>query len=190
MKKVDDVHKGDYRSFVHCSEAYYHKALGFSGDTVDEVYFGLSCGGGGTHGEMVMNWSPLGGKNVPQLRVFDDGWPILASFPDLLKELATVGAESISDVSITPKEFCEILIRCGFKDDTQREDPRPAESKSHTPDRAELEKALQSIANLWPVETSAKISSVSGINDGRSRAILAESAVTIARNALGIEKLP
>jgi TolA-binding protein len=53
-----------------------------------------------------------------------------------------------------------------------------------------LEKALQSIANLWPIETSAKIANVSGINDGKSRAIIAEGAVTIARKALGIEKLP
>jgi hypothetical protein len=53
-----------------------------------------------------------------------------------------------------------------------------------------LEKALQSIANLWPIETTAKINSVSGINDGKSRAIIAEGAVTIARKALGIEKMP
>lgn len=46
------------------------------------------------------------------------------------------------------------------------------------------EKALRFIANLWPTETTAKIGEVYGINDGRSRAILAEEAVTIARNAL------
>ena len=50
--------------------------------------------------------------------------------------------------------------------------------------------ALHNIAELWPLETSAKIASVSGINDGKSRAIIAEGAVTIARKALGIEKMP
>ena len=35
---------GDYRSFVHCGEAYYARLLGFSPGTVDEVFFGLSCG--------------------------------------------------------------------------------------------------------------------------------------------------
>lgn len=51
-------------------------------------------------------------------------------------------------------------------------------------------KALSSIANLWPIENSAKIGSVSGINDGKSRAIIAEDAVSIARKALGIERMP
>jgi hypothetical protein len=110
--------------------------------------------------------------------------------PDLLAELGKVGCESMSQKSITPKEFCEILLRLGFTDNTIREDPRPVESDNHQPTRYDLEKALRSIATLWPIETSAKIGSVSGINDGRSRAILAESAVNIARKALGIEKQP
>ena len=52
--------------------------------------------------------------------------------------------------------------------------------------------ALQNIAELWPIETTARIGPdyVSGVNDGRSRAIIAECAVTIARKALGIEKMP
>lgn len=48
----------------------------------------------------------------------------------------------------------------------------------------ELIAALRNIANLWPLQTTADILSVSGINDGRSRAIIAESAVTIARTVL------
>jgi hypothetical protein len=54
----------------------------------------------------------------------------------------------------------------------------------------QLKNALRNIAELWPIETSAKIGSVSGINDGKSRAIIAEGAVTIPRKALGIEKMP
>ncbi len=50
--------------------------------------------------------------------------------------------------------------------------------------------ALESIANLWPVETTARIADVAGFKDGRSRAIIAEAAVSIARKALGIEKMP
>ncbi len=48
--------------------------------------------------------------------------------------------------------------------------------------------ALHSIATLWPLDTTAKISEVNGINDGRSRAIIAEYAVNIAREALGLAK--
>src|SRR5208337_1357859 len=161
--------KGDYRGFVHAGEAYYSRIIDFSGDTVDEVCFGLSCGDGGTHGEMTMKWSPLSGKIIPLLHVYDDAWGVLASFTDLLAELAKVSCSFMGDKRITPKEFCAILIRCGFKDDTVREDPRPAKEKAHTPSREELKKALQSIANLWPIETSAKIASVAGINDGKSR---------------------
>jgi hypothetical protein len=55
----------------------------------------------------------------------------------------------------------------------------------------QLEKALQSIANLWPIETTAKINPEwVGENGGKCRAIIAEGAVTIARKALGIEKMP
>ena len=41
-----------------------------------------------------------------------------------------------------------------------------------------------------PYGISAKIMDVAGVNDGKSRAIIAETAVTIARKALGIERLP
>lgn len=44
--------------------------------------------------------------------------------------------------------------------------------------------ALRQIAYIWPRQTTAKISDVNGINDGRSRAILLESAVEIAREAV------
>ena len=182
--------KDDYRGFTNCGEAYYHKSIGFSKGATGEVFLGLCAAGGGTKGEMKMEWIELGGKSVPQLQVFDDGWAVLASWPDLLAELAKVGCDSMSEKSITPKEFCEILLRLGFTDNTTREDPHPVSSDSHAPTRYELEKALRSIATLWPIETSAKIGSVSGINDGKSRAILAEGAVTIARKALGIEKMP
>ena len=182
--------KGDYRGFTNSGEAYYHKNLGFSNGVVGEVYLGHCAGGGGTKGEMKMEWIELGGKNIPQLRVFDDAWAVLASWPDLLAELAKVNCDSMSDKSITPKEFCEILLRLGFKDNTIRENPNPPTPEPSKPSREELEKALQSIANLWPIETSAKIGSVSGINDGRSRAIIAASAVTIARKTLGIERMP
>ncbi|CAN5951017.1 unnamed protein product [Sphagnum jensenii] len=180
----------DYRSFVHYGEAYYATALGFQPGIVDEVNFGLSCGGGGTHGEMSMIFQKLGGKIVPQLRVYDDAWNTLFWFSDILKELVLVGAKTSRETSITPKEFCEILLSYGFQDNTPRENPHTGKDKSYTPSRHELEQALRDIANLWPIGTSAKIMDVAGVNDGKSRAIIAATAVTIARKALGIERLP
>jgi hypothetical protein len=161
----------DYRSFTHCSEAYYAKSLPLPPGVVDEFFFGLSCGGGGTHGEMKMEFRELGGDIVAELQVFDDGWEVLASFTDLLAEMAKVNTTSSNDKSITPKEFSEMLIRCGFKDQTQRDDPNPVAVRSHTPSRDELEEALRSIAGL----------------PGRS---IADEATFIARKALRIEKMP
>jgi hypothetical protein len=179
----------DYRSFTHCSEAYYTKPIGLSPGVVDEIFFGLSCGGGGTHGEMKMEFRELGRKIVPQLQVFDDGWEVLASFTDLLTEMAKVSCPC-SVNSITPKQFCEMLVRCGFKDITLRENPNPVPEESKIPPLEGYKQALHTIATLWPIETSAKIGNVAGINDGRSRAIIAENAVVIARRALGIERMP
>jgi hypothetical protein len=47
-------------------------------------------------------------------------------------------------------------------------------------------RALESIASLWPEPPNcADINEVNGINDGRSRAIIASAAIEIARKALG-----
>ena len=47
-----------------------------------------------------------------------------------------------------------------------------------------LVSALQQIAGAWPHNTTAQICDVSGINDGKDRAIKLEFAVDIARAAL------
>ncbi len=140
----------DYRGFCHMGEAYYHKgdrALRFPSGVVDQVCFGLSCGDGGTHGEMLMEFSELGGKVIPQLKVYDDGWIILSSFTDLLAELAKENRASISVKSITPKEFCAILLRCGFKDKTPYENPNLPET-IRVPALSDYREALCSIADI------------------------------------------
>jgi hypothetical protein len=48
------------------------------------------------------------------------------------------------------------------------------------------EMALRAIAALWPEPPDcAEILLVSGINDGRSRALIADEAIRIARKAIG-----
>jgi len=52
-------------------------------------------------------------------------------------------------------------------------------------DNKRMKKALISISSLWPEPPfCADIMQVSGINDGRSRAIIADAAITIAREGL------
>jgi hypothetical protein len=52
---------------------------------------------------------------------------------------------------------------------------------------AKLEAVVRSIANMWPdPDCSPNIFEVSGINDGRSRALIAGYAVQYARQCLGM----
>ena len=111
-------HDGDFRGFYHLSEAWYGSANLQNSQYLDEVSFGSFFPDGGTSGEMIMRWEELGGKNVPQLQCFDDGWSTLSSFTDLIAELG-----KLDDDNITPKQFCELLTRLGFKDLTARENP-------------------------------------------------------------------
>jgi hypothetical protein len=66
--------------------------------------------------------------------------------------------------------------------------------KDDDPVFEELEKykkALELIASLWPEPPNcADINEVNGINDGRSRAIIASAAIEIARKALGKLEAP
>ena len=182
--------KGDYRGFTNCGEAYYHKTLGFFNGVTGEVFLGLCAAGGGTKGEMKMEWVELGGKNVPQLQVFDDGWEVLASWPDLLAELAKVDCGSMSEKSITPKEFCEILLRLGFTDNTIRENPNPPDQPK--PTNEEMEAALKSIAALWPDPDCAAelVPEWVGPNDGRLRADTLFYALNTARKAINLPTYP
>ena len=115
---MNNDHEGDVRGFYHLSEAWYGPANLIGSKYTDEVNFGFFCPDGGTSGEMCMRWTELGGKNVPQIQCFNDGWSTLASFTDLIAELG-----KLDDENITPKKFSALLLRLGFKDLTPRENP-------------------------------------------------------------------
>ena len=106
MKK----HDGSVRGFYHLSKAWYGKGCLESSDILDEVMFGFYHKDGGTTGEMSMRWKELGGKEVPKLEVFDDGWHALNEFKDVIQKLADV-----DNLNINPEQFCEILLDCGFE---------------------------------------------------------------------------
>lgn len=111
-------HTGDFKGFYHLSEAWYGSVNLQNSKYTDEVTFGFYYPDGGTSGEMGVRWQELGGKNVPELQCFEDAWHTLASFTDLIAELG-----KLDDENITPKEFCVLLMRLGFKDLTPRENP-------------------------------------------------------------------
>lgn len=69
---------------------------------------------GGTSGEMSIEWFELGGKLVPQLKCFDDGWSSLSLFGDLVGRMAELDNKNIQE-----EGFCRLLDECGFKDLTR-----------------------------------------------------------------------
>jgi hypothetical protein len=114
-------HDGDIRGFYHLSEAWYGPANLPNENVVDEVTFGHFAPEGGTSGEMSIKWYDLGSKVYLCLECFDDAWSSLSTFTDLIVEIGKLDGEKP-----TPKEFCELLIRLGFKDLTPRENPYTA----------------------------------------------------------------
>lgn len=76
------------------------------------IFFGLYADGdgdeGGQLGEMRIEWEQL--RNLsPRLKVYDDGWKALATFTDLIQELAKLDGTDPS-----PAVVVEALVRCGF----------------------------------------------------------------------------
>ncbi len=117
-------HTGNIKQYVLLSEAWYASTSLNNDDRVDEVMFGFYCPDGGTSGEMGMRWHDLSRSYIPgdkcitpRLEVFSDAWHALAQFKDVIDAMAEV-----DDVDITPKQFCEILDRCGFVDVTPRQE--------------------------------------------------------------------
>jgi hypothetical protein len=108
MKELDSKDRG----FYWTSQAYYAR------DHAPQAMFGFYDDDGCTTGEMAMRWHKLGDRLVPRLEVYGDAWAALATFGDVLAELALVDGEDI-----TEGEFVALLKRCGFKDRTEYERP-------------------------------------------------------------------
>lgn len=117
MKEDED--KG-HRAFYHFNESWYASAARTSGRVVDEVTFGIYHEEGGTSGEMSMRWHDIasGRPPAPRLECFDDAFAVLAGMPDLIAALAEHDGENMA-----PSDFCLLLVKLGFKDETKREAP-------------------------------------------------------------------
>lgn len=105
------------RTFVHLSRAWYGPAnLGRWSEYIDEVCFSPG------RGELMMRWYQLGKDAAPRLEVFDDSWIGLWECKDVLEAMAEADSENID-----PGEFCQLLLRLGFRDETPVDDERQAD---------------------------------------------------------------
>ena len=108
--------EGMVRGFTVLSQASYGAVCLKHFGYVDEITVGYYCadGDGGTTGEFCIVWVKLD-EIVPQLKVFDDAWRLLAAWPDFVALLA-----ELNDRNITPVDLAVRLQQIGFIDMTQR----------------------------------------------------------------------
>ena len=111
-------HDGDEMRFSRLGEAWY-AATALRDGVNEEVCIGFYCPDGGTTGEFSVEWKTLGGKSVPELRCFSDGWSALANIPGLLAML-----EQMDEADPTPDAFCLGLLALGLTDGTPRTPPK------------------------------------------------------------------
>ena len=103
------------KDHTNCIRGFHWSTKAWYGKTVFDrsISFGMYQPGDGTSGEMTMVWYDLGGKIVPKLECFDDGWNALSLFTDLIKKMG-----EHDDENITEEQFVSILLECGFTDMT------------------------------------------------------------------------
>ena len=131
-------HSGCRRAFIWSSKAWYADGFYREGE---EVMFGMYAkDNGGTSGEMAMRWKDFSGHQVPQLQVFDDAWSALSLFTDVIEKLGEKDNENI-----TPKQFIEILLSCGFVDDTAYESPYEPKETALRKEIAEAERKVKEL---------------------------------------------
>ena len=131
--------EGNTRGFIILSQAWYANSTlsrQERADGVDEITLTLCAPDGTLSGEMLLRWEISDGRTVPYLRVFHESWRALASFSDLLAKLA-----NFSDArQPTVDQVAAVLKSCGFKDMTERRNPR---DKASVPDIRALARVLQ-----------------------------------------------
>ncbi|MFP3637758.1 hypothetical protein [Paraburkholderia sp. SIMBA_054] len=112
------------RGFHHFASAFYASNSRPDRDCDDRVDFGLYQPGTGVgSGEMGMEWRTVSGEPMcPRMSVHGDAFALLEEFRDVMAALAAVDGERLS-----PKAFCDLLLRLGFQDFTARSPEDAAE---------------------------------------------------------------
>lgn len=123
------VKENTYYGFTCFSRQDYAHRIKRYVDETDSVTFGIYVRNDGCIAEMTMSWSPLQGKEVANLGVFNDAFSLLADtrIQDvfrLLKDYADDKKE------LTPEAFSRLLLYLGFEDNSDNKlDPKPEPSK-------------------------------------------------------------
>ena len=100
------------RSFTISNRAWYGNRT-----NLPEVTFGMCYEDGSVVGEIGMRWYDLRSSlPSPRIEVFHDAWGVLYTFMDVLEKLAEQ-----DNKKMTVDKFVEILVSCGFVDDTPYE---------------------------------------------------------------------
>lgn len=120
----------DYRKFIHLGRAWYGPANLTVDRYVDEIWFGFDE----QPGELMMRWYQLGaGAPSPRLEVFNDSFRVLMACSDMLEVLAEHNGKDF-----TPDEFCRLLLRLGFRDET------PVDEERHESLKDKIQKLIES----------------------------------------------
>ena len=108
-------------SFVRSSQSWYADSV--LGDCMERVCISSSGRSqSSARGELVLEWRAPGDR--PELRVRQDAWAMLArDFSGLQRHLA----RHHDGTALTPDEVCELLLRLGFADMTERVKPANVE---------------------------------------------------------------
>lgn len=94
------------RKFWHCSKSP-HGAIVINAHNADDcIVIGIydEDDEGGAEYEFNVLWR----NGVPELLVYADCWPVLSQFKDLIDRMA------LADESITPDDFCKMLLELGI----------------------------------------------------------------------------
>ena len=108
-------------SFVRSSQAWYASSV--LADCVERVCISSSAGSqASARGELILEWRGPGER--PELRVRQDAWAMLArDFSGLQRHLA----RHHDGTALSPDDLCELLLRLGFADMTERVKPANVE---------------------------------------------------------------
>lgn len=112
-----EKHTGCKRGFTQLSKAWYGDANLKNSEMIDRFSIGFYHPEGGTTGEFLISYEELGGKIIPRLQAFDDGWDALFNFSDLIEAMS-----KIDDKNISPDDFNKLLVSLGIEDMTPVDD--------------------------------------------------------------------
>lgn len=94
------------KAFHHFSKAKYYDILKDKLGYVDRLSVGLYYKDGGCICEFEIAWKLLGNKVTASVRLYDDAWPHIDQFSDILMSLKEFGSEpNVDDVVAKLLEF-------------------------------------------------------------------------------------